>query len=279
MQNNIGTTCNYTICKNESKKLEQWLWYSKPFDFKCILDTGSTDGTWEMLQEHAAKDHTLIIEQKEITPWDFSVARNYNLSMVPDHVDWCLSADMDEYFSKNVLAAMTALIAQYPHVTNISTTRLDIYSDEVFVGPPNHLPSNKIHRRHDYNWKSRIYEHLIYNGGGQEAEIHSPNLFLIHDQDFKKEERSPLYLKMLLEAFHDDPHDMWCLWFLCNHYYREKDLPNFIMTGSVFVTNHTRFDVKYASVLNELTQIYHHHGGLTAEQKVTIENAIRGKTI
>ena len=44
-------TAAYTICKNEIKKLDQWLYYTKDFDYRVILDTGSTDGTFEALQK------------------------------------------------------------------------------------------------------------------------------------------------------------------------------------------------------------------------------------
>ena len=34
-------TAAYTICYNEIKKLDQWLYYTKDFDYRVILDTGS----------------------------------------------------------------------------------------------------------------------------------------------------------------------------------------------------------------------------------------------
>ena len=40
-------TAAYTICKNEIKYVEKWLYYTKEFDYRVILDTGSTDGTYE----------------------------------------------------------------------------------------------------------------------------------------------------------------------------------------------------------------------------------------
>ena len=136
----IGKTAAYTILKNEQKYIKTWLHYTKKFDYRVLLDTGSTDGSWEMLQVAAKSDPNLIIEQKIFTPWKFNIARNYNLAMIPKEVDWCLSPDMDEYFSINVLRDMEKMLQMRSDVTNMSTTRLDIYSEEVFVGPPNHLP-------------------------------------------------------------------------------------------------------------------------------------------
>lgn len=277
---NFGKTAAYTILKNESKYIDQWLHYTAKFDYRCLLDTGSTDGSWEMLQKAAETDKNLIIEQKTFTPWNFSVARNYNHAMLPSDVEWALSPDLDEYFSINVLKEMDRIITARPDVTNISTTRLDIYSDEVFVGPPNHLPSNKIHRKNDYKWVSPIYEHLRWvHTERPEVELHSDKCFLIHDQDFKKAERSPLYLKMLLDEYEVNPGNCWTLWFLVNHYYKEQDLPNFIKTACDFIVYNDKFDERYHSILQEITNIYKFHSELDSTNKALIENTIKGRSI
>lgn len=272
-------TAAYTILKNEVKYIEKWLYYTEKFDYRILLDTGSTDGSWEMLQEAAVKDPNLIIEQKTWDPWRFDVARMYNLNMIPENVQWCLSPDMDEYFSINVLNDMERMLIERPDVTNMSTTRLDVYSADVFVGPPHQLPSNKIHRRHDYIWFSPIYEHLRWKHTDRsEVELHLPNVYLIHDQDFKKPERSPLYLKMLVDEYETNPTNLWTLWFLTNHYFKERDLSNFIKTGCDFVRYHDKFDNKYHEVLGALTNMYH-SSELTLEQTNYIEKVIRGRSI
>lgn len=273
-------TAAYTILKNEKKFIEKWLFYTKKFTYRVLLDTGSTDGSYEMLLEAQKDDPNLILEQKIFTPWNFSTARNYNLAMIPNEVDWCLSPDMDEYFSQNVLDGMKELIKERPDVTNISTTRLDIYSPVVFVGPPHQLPSNKIHRRNDYIWNSPIYEHLIFKHKDRnEVELHHPDIYLVHDQDFMKPERSPLYLKMLLDEYEANPKNCWTLWFLVNHYYREQDLENFIKTGCDYVSHSDQFDKKYHSILHELTNIYNKHAECPIDLKNKIESVIRGRSI
>ena len=225
-------TAAYTICKDEAKFVEKWLYYTDPYDYRVILDTGSTDGTWQMLEEAAQKDKNLIIEQKIFTTWRFDVARNYKLSMVPKHVEWCLQPDMDEYFSINTLQEMEKIITNVPTVTNISCDRLDLYSSTVRVGPPNHIPSNKIHRRHDYTWFSPIYEHLTWiHKDRYENELYSDDIYLIHDQDFKKKSRPEQYLSMLKHEYETNPQNTWCLWFLVSHYFKHQDLANFITTA------------------------------------------------
>lgn len=263
-------TAAYTICKNEAKFVEKWLYYTKDFTYRVLLDTGSTDGTWEMLQEAAKTDSNLIIEQKTWIPWHFSKARNYNLDMIPKDVDWCLSPDLDEYFSINVLDQMNKTISENPNVTNITCDRLDVYSYVVRVGPPNLLSTNKIHRRHDYEWVQPIYEHLWfkYHSTRKEVEIYNSDIYLIHDQDFKKQSRPELYVKMLKEEFESNPSNCWTLWYLLDHYYKQQDLVNYIKCGVVFIENSHK-DERFAQIQGTLEYIYN-NVPVTQEQKTAI---------
>lgn len=245
-------TAAYTICKNEVKYVEKWLYYTKDFDYRVILDTGSEDGTYEEFK----KAGNVIVEQKIFTPWKFNVARNYNLDMIPEDVDWCLSPDLDEYFSINVLSEMERTIKENPNVTNISCDRLDLYTENVRVGPPRFLGTNKIHRRHDYHWVQPIYEHLFWKHDNfNEVEIYNDDIYLIHDQDFKKQSRPELYVKMLKEEFETNPTNCWTLWFLLNHYYKEKDLENYIKCASVFV-KHAQPGDRLDTIRNVLVKMY-----------------------
>lgn len=266
-------TCAYTILKNEAKFIEKWLFYTKDFTYRCLLDTGSTDGSWELLREAAKNDPNLIIEQKTFTPWHFSVARNYNMAMVPDDVEWGLSPDLDEYFSINVLEEMEKTLRQFPNATNISCDRLDVYSKVVRVGPPKMIGTNKIHRFKDYRWDQPIYEHLVYIGPEQELEIYNDDIYLVHDQDFKKQERSPLYLKMLLDEYRDNPKNCWTLWFLVNHYYKEQDLENFIATACDFV-RYSNKDQKFEEIKAVLINFYS-SGQLSHELSEMIATTMR----
>lgn len=268
-------TAAYTICKNEIKFVEKWLYYSKNFTYRVILDTGSDDGTFEAFKEAQKTDLNLIVEQKTFTPWKFHVARNYNLDMIPDDVDWCLSPDLDEYFSINVLQEMEKTIKQNPNVTNIACDRLDLYTTDVRVGPPKFLPTNKIHRRHDYHWVQPIYEHLWfkYHDTRKEMEIYNSDVYLIHDQDFKKQSRPELYLKMLLEEYEENPTNCWTLWYLLAHYQRTQDINNYIEKGIVFVKNSQK-DERLQTVKDTLRNICLDNK-TSGEQRTKIFNTLK----
>lgn len=47
--------------------------------------------------------------------------------------------------------------------------------------------------------KNPNVEHLIYCGNENELELYSEKIFMVHNHDFMKKERSPLYLKMLVD--------------------------------------------------------------------------------
>ena len=264
-------TAAYTLCYNEIKKLDQWLYYTKDFDYRVILDTGSTDGTYELLK----KVPGIILHQMRKEPFQFHHHRNFNLAMIPEDVDWCLSPDMDEYFSINVLEEMEKTISEHPYVTNIATTRLDIYSKTVFVGPPHLLPSNKIHRRHLYIWKASIYEHLVYVGPGYEREVHNDKVYLVHDQDITKP-RDTMYPIMLKERYLEDPTDTWNSWFLLNHYFKQRDFKNYFEVSINFLKYHiNKEDDKYTGVYNHLKSIYDYEENLDEQVRTVIAQELK----
>lgn len=246
----------YTITKNEINRIDRWIQYASMFDYMVVLDTGSTDGTWEKLKMLSKTNPKLIIEQIIFSPFDFSRARNYNLSMIPKHVNWCLSPDMDEWFSINVKDEIQNIIFEDPTVTNITTTRLDIYSKDVFVGPPNHTPSNKIHKNGMYKWKSPIYEHLWPLNLEKHKEHFSPKIYLVHDQETDKP-RSNLYVNIMERRFAEDHTDCWNNWFLLNHYYMTKNLAKYINVALCYLKHSDdRNSQKYKEVRDDIDMMY-----------------------
>lgn len=268
-------TAAYTILKNEKKFIEKWMYYAQPYDYRVLLDTGSTDGSWELLQEYAKKDPNLIIEQKTFTPWRFDVARRYNLAMVPEEVTWCLSPDLDEYFSINTREQIDIIIQAVPTITNIACDRLDVYSKTVRVGPPNFIASNKIHLRADYTWNQPIYEHLSWiHKDRNEYELYDDEIFLVHDQDFQKKERSELYIKMLEDEYRDNPTNTWNLWYLLYYYMNSKQIEKYIPAACLFVVHHKRDDDWFKKVSTQLIDIYK-NAPINAEQRELIYPSIK----
>ena len=83
--------CVYAICKNESKFVERWVESMREADGVFVLDTGSADGTPELLASLGVNVHV-----EEIQPWRFDRARNRSLELVPHDADICICTDLDE---------------------------------------------------------------------------------------------------------------------------------------------------------------------------------------
>lgn len=91
----------YGICKDEIANVEKYLKCFSKADYLCILDTGSTDGTWEYLQSAQQEYNNLIIEQKIIDPWRYDTARNLSLSLVPSDTTMYFMMDLDEIIKED----------------------------------------------------------------------------------------------------------------------------------------------------------------------------------
>lgn len=86
--------CVYAICKNEEKFVLNWLKSMEEADYICVLDTGSTDNTVNLLKTHPKA----IVKQQIINPFRFDLARNESLKLIPPDTDFCVCTDLDEVF-------------------------------------------------------------------------------------------------------------------------------------------------------------------------------------
>ena len=87
--------CVYAICKNEEAFIERWYNSVKEADKVFVLDTGSTDNSYEILKKLG-----VTVNKEVIDPWRFDVARNKSLDMVDEDTDICVCTDIDEVFEK-----------------------------------------------------------------------------------------------------------------------------------------------------------------------------------
>ncbi len=89
----IGLSC---IVKNESKVILNMLESASKFiDYWCIVDTGSTDGTQQIIKDYF-QEKNISGELIEI-PWkNFSTSRNKALDGLKGKVDWGFWMDADE---------------------------------------------------------------------------------------------------------------------------------------------------------------------------------------
>lgn len=104
----------YAITKNESKFVERWMASMCEADEIVVLDTGSTDGTPDLITAEGLKRkvRTTVVVKKYVPwdsiteyrsivargdePWRFDRARNDSLKFVSEDTDICVCTDLDE---------------------------------------------------------------------------------------------------------------------------------------------------------------------------------------
>ena len=146
----------YAICKNERAFADRWMVSMSEADEVYVLDTGSTDGTPQRLEELGA--HVTV---EAITPWRFDVARNRSLDLVPADADLCVCTDLDEVFQPGWREKVEE--AWTPGVDRL-----------LYRYTWNFLPDgregmvywyDKMHRRWGCRWVNPVHEVLQFEGG------------------------------------------------------------------------------------------------------------------
>lgn len=207
--------CIYAICKNEKQFVEKWLDNMKEADYIVVLDTGSTDGTFEMLQ---ADPRVTRVEQKIYDYFRFDVARNDSMELCPEDANILLSTDLDEVFNPgwaqvirdNWKDKYTRGIYTYAWDHNAQGEARNIFKYD------------KMHTR-DYKWTFPVHEVLIPKEKDfQESRLDFGELvYLHHYQDLKKERK--YYFDLLELACKENPEDSHTRMLLAREYVLKKD--------------------------------------------------------
>ena len=191
--------CVYTICKNESKFVEKWLDSMQEADYICVLDTGSTDDTYQKLK----KDPRVTVVKKQIIkPWRFDVARNESMKLVPEDADVLVCTDLDEIFDPGWADVIRKVWR--PDATRIFYTFA--WSHNSVGEPQDVFRYDKIHTR-DYKWVYPIHEVLM----PKDPNMHMLNLdvgteiFLHHYPD--KTKPRGFYFDLLKLSCEENPDD------------------------------------------------------------------------
>lgn len=186
--------CVYAIAKNEIKFIDRWYNSVKEADYICVLDTGSTDGSYEKF-----KQLNIITEQKIYKNFRFDIARNDSLKLIPADADICVCIDLDEFFlhgwskilKDNWKTSTTR--ARYRYTWNFNP---DGSEGIVFL-------LDKIHKNGMYSWINPVHEVLTPNNNMKENIILLPNIQLNHMADNLKSRSN--YLPLLELAVKENP--------------------------------------------------------------------------
>lgn len=184
-----------SICKNEMQFIDRWLESAKDADGIFLLDTGSTDGTYEYALAAVERYPQLVVYQHVFNPWRFDVARNHLLNLLPDEDAWVINLDVDEVL---VAGWRTHLDPVHADVTRPRYSYTWSWNED---GTPGlQYQGDKIHSRHGYEWRSPVHEALYPTG----EEIQLPIGLEIHHHPDPSKSRGH-YLPLLLLSIEEDP--------------------------------------------------------------------------
>lgn len=209
--------CVYAICKNEIQFVDKWLGSMSEADYIVILDTGSTDGTFEKLK---TDPRVTRVEQKIYDPWRFDNARNDALLLCPEDTDIFVSTDLDEIFDSGW---SEPLREQWIRGIHVRALYKYAWSHNTKGEPERVFYYDKIHGPNWY-WKAPVHEYLTSDEYDEEyTKNHSLDLFgsifLHHYPDQSKSRGS--YLPLLELRAEEDPNDYNGLYYYAHElYYR-----------------------------------------------------------
>ena len=148
----------YAIALNEAKHAKRWADATKDADIRIVADTGSTDGTQELLRAEG-----VIVYDISVKPFRFDDARNASLALVPADIDMCLSLDLDEIPDEDLFKEIKK--AWTPEIN-----RMWLTWETGFEWQNN----NRLHSRQGYRWVKPCHEVTEYYGdffGGEEKSV------------------------------------------------------------------------------------------------------------
>jgi tetratricopeptide (TPR) repeat protein len=183
----------YGICLNEVAFVDRFMDSCAGADMVVIADTGSTDGTIEAFRRRGAIVHSI-----DITPWRFDHARQAALELVPEHVDVCVSLDLDQVLAHNwrgILDRHWKAPANHVYYTLSWARNHD--------GSPRNVLDNRIHARHGFVWKYPVHECVLPAEGVITHTLVIRHLRIDHQPDTEKSRGQ--YLGLLELAVREDP--------------------------------------------------------------------------
>lgn len=266
-------TCVYAISLNEIKHVEKFMEANKGANLVLVCDTGSTDGTPELLEKLGAKVYR--ITQR---PWRFDVPRNTALSLIPNDIDICLSIDLDEYLQPGWAEAIDREWQKHDgKIKRISYDYIWNWKPDN-ITPDLRFFADKIHHRQGFRWKHPCHETLYWEGEGDCLHISIPDVILHHRADNAKSRGQ--YLHLLKAAVDEEPNND-----RMSHYYgRELMFKSMNEEAVVELTRHlalpnAQWKEERATSLRFISRCQKNLGKLVESQETALKAVMECSTV
>lgn len=196
--------CVYAICKNERNRIEQWVDCFTEADYVCVLDTGSTDGTWEYLCEAKKKYKNLIIKSEIISPWRFDTARNESMKLIPKDTVMYFMADIDECIEEKGWADKVRRAWDPQFSRGVYKYNRNVADDGTVLRT---IDEFRIHSKFWDHWENIVHE-ALYNKCGEKHfyfDICTPiDITVWH---YSQGEKTDLYIELCEKGIEEQPGD------------------------------------------------------------------------
>lgn len=216
----------YTICRNESKYIRQWvesMWNNgHGANVAYVLDTGSTDGTVDLFHltvtQLGIPSNWLNIKTQTFEPFRFDTARNENLEMVVNDIwlDALVQVDLDETMIPDFWDDLKAKIKEYPDFERIFYKYAWSHDDD---GVPKRVFwYDKVHPATNCKWKYPVHEELEVNTPNRQGIYYlDENKIYLHHWPDKDKSRTN-YLPLLETRFLENIGDTRSAYYLIREY-------------------------------------------------------------
>ncbi len=241
----IYTAC--TMSKNEEHNVPAWLEATKDFDHRVIVDTGSTDGTVELLR---ASDVILI--EKTFDPFKFNETRNFVASQLPEDTNWVFWPDMDEEYLPGWRKEMEKILLETPNATRV-LHKSEHYRNGVYEGGCESGTGidSKIFKHNYYTWIKPIHEHP---SAILDEVVASTDLIVRKHYHKDRQWVNDLCFVIAREAAEEDPTDSWCMWFALRDAHERTLAMDVVKYGNLYL--------KYTTPYTDFRSLAHMYVGL-----------------
>lgn len=208
--NNDRKVCVYTICKNEEYNVEKWFDCVKTANCVVVLDTGSTDNTWNILEKLSSQNNNLHIYKKEYDDLNFGEMRNDSLKLAKNLIDesnkWIMvNLDLDEFLEEKGIELIRVRWKEEYDCMRLSGITPGQSSQVVFRKIHSSSPS--------WYWKRRVHE-TIFRDDKKKKDwvIGDSNISYTHVQNTTIKNRN--YYELLKKENQERPNDELTLIYL-----------------------------------------------------------------
>ena len=157
-------------------------------DYICILDTGSTDGTLEVLRQFESLYPNIHVHTAE---WiDFSTMRNLTFDILQNAgINWVLTLDADEWFEdpEEVFVELYRILEiAGDEVDTINMVVKNYLTENQAIAASYDIQNRLVHLRPEIRWVGSIHNQIAESinknpRNGKQAQAAETNLVIHHD--------------------------------------------------------------------------------------------------